>query len=123
MGGVPEAYAKAFADVQANTSADVPRKRWDQFINDAGLFLDQWGAAAEHLGWSVDELFGLHPIAPMARYDRMGLLWLLRGEQVIELTDKLALLSGGLTFYRRHEWPFSLRLTERPSFLDLITRH
>jgi hypothetical protein len=37
----------------------------------------------------------------MARYDCMGLLWMLRGEKVIELTDKLARVSDGLTFYRR----------------------
>jgi hypothetical protein len=37
----------------------------------------------------------------MARYDRMGMLWMLQGEQVIELTDKLARLSGGLAYYRK----------------------
>jgi hypothetical protein len=31
----------------------------------------------------------------------MGMLWMLRGEQVIELTDKMARLSGGLVCYRR----------------------
>jgi hypothetical protein len=41
----------------------------------------------------------------MARYDGMGLLWMLQDEQVIELTDRLARVSDGLTFYRRHEWP------------------
>jgi hypothetical protein len=38
----------------------------------------------------------------MARFDHMGLLWMLRGEQVIELTDMLARVSDGLSFYR---WP------------------
>jgi hypothetical protein len=49
--------------------------RWHQFISDAGTFLDQWSREAERLGWRAKELFGLHPVAPMARYDRMGLIW------------------------------------------------
>jgi hypothetical protein len=101
LGGVREVYAKAFAAIQANPPADVPCKRWDQFVNDAGLFLDRWVQAAERLGWTADELFGLHPTAPIARYDQMGLLWMLRGEQVIALTDNSARVSDGLTFYRR----------------------
>jgi hypothetical protein len=39
-----------------------------------------------------EELIGLHPTAPMARYDFMGMLWMLRGERVSQLTDKLARL-------------------------------
>jgi hypothetical protein len=33
-----------------------------------------WADGAEQLGWTLEELFGLHPDAPIARYDRMGLL-------------------------------------------------
>ena len=78
LGGVPIIYASEFARLQAHPPAEVPRDRWDQFINDAGLFFDRWGKQAEALGWRADELFGLDPIAPMARYDRMGLIWMLR---------------------------------------------
>jgi hypothetical protein len=46
-------------------------------------------------------LFGLHPDAPMARYDRMGLIWMLKGERVVEVTATGARLSGGLTFDRK----------------------
>ena len=35
------------------------------------------------LGWRPDELFGLHPDAPMGRYDRMGLIWMLKGKRVM----------------------------------------
>jgi hypothetical protein len=86
LGGVPIIYASEFARLQAHPPAEVPRERWDQFINDAGLFFDQWGKQAEALGWRADELFGLDPMAPMARYDRMGLIWMLRGERVVGLT-------------------------------------
>jgi hypothetical protein len=101
LGGVPIIYASEFARLQAHPPAEVPRDRWDQFINDAGLFLDRWGRQAEALGWRPDELFGLHPDAPMARYDRMGLIWMLRGEAVLDISETAAKLSGGLTFYRK----------------------
>ena len=80
---------------------DKPDHRWQQFVNDAGKFLDQSAREAERLGWRAGELFGLHPDAPMARYDRMGLLWILKDEQVVSLTATGARLSGGLTFHRK----------------------
>jgi hypothetical protein len=102
LGGIPTIYASEFARLQAQPPAEVPRARWHQFINDAGLFFDQWGKRAEALGWrSSDELFGLDPAAPMGRYDRMGLIWMLHGETVIEITATEAMLSGGLTYYRK----------------------
>jgi len=94
-------YASAFAQVQARPPGEIPRDRWHQFINDAGIFLDQWGCEAERLGWGAEELYGLHPDAPMARYDRMGLIWMLRGETVIDIIETAARLSDGLAFYRR----------------------
>jgi hypothetical protein len=101
LGGVPEIYASAFAQIQANAPPEVPLERWHQFINDAGIFLDQWGREAERQGWKAEELFGLHPDVPMARYDRMGLIWVLKGERVVALTTTGARLSSGLTFYRK----------------------
>ena len=101
LGGVPIIYASEFARLQAQPPAEVPRDRWHQFINDAGLFLDRRGRQAEALGWRSDELFGLDPDAPMARYDRMGLIWMLHGETVIDITATTARLSSGLTFYRK----------------------
>jgi hypothetical protein len=101
LGGVPIIYASEFARLQAHPPAEVPRDRWDQFINDAGLFFDRWGKQAEAFGWRADELFGLDPVAPMARYDRMGLIWMLRGEAVLDISETAAKLSGGLTFYRK----------------------
>jgi hypothetical protein len=39
--------------------------------------------------------------APMARYDRMGLIWMLKGERIVAITNLAERLSGGLSFYRR----------------------
>ena len=47
LGGVPVLYATEFARLQAQAPAEVPRDRWHQFINDAGLFVDHWGRQAE----------------------------------------------------------------------------
>jgi hypothetical protein len=101
LGGVPLLYAKAFAEIQAHPPADVSRERWHQFVNDAGHFLDLWGRDAERLGWTSADLFGLDPVKPMARYDSMGLLWMLKRERVIALTSTEARLSGGLAYRRR----------------------
>jgi hypothetical protein len=101
LGGVPEAYAKALAAIQAYPRADVPRHRWDMFVNDAGLFLDVWGLQAARLGWPPADLFGLNPNASMARYDNMGLFWMLKGQRVVALTLTEARLSDGLAYYRR----------------------
>jgi hypothetical protein len=52
----------------------VPGERWNRFINDAGVFLDELGGLAERLDWKDEDLFGLDRNALMARYDRMGLI-------------------------------------------------
>jgi hypothetical protein len=103
LGEVPQAYAAAFAQIQAHPPEDIPAGRWELVVNDAGLFLDRWGKQAERLGWTVEDLFGLHPRAPMLRYDHMGLLWTLRGERVVALTATEARLSGGLAYRRRND--------------------
>jgi hypothetical protein len=82
--------------------ASVPLERIRLFERDADTFLRAWGSKALELGWTGEELFGLDPVAPMARYDGMGLIWLLKGrEQVTELTATHAKLSGNHTFSRR----------------------
>ena len=81
--------------------AGVPEPRWRQAIRDAERFLREWGETAERLGWTADDLFGLHPTVPLSRVDRMGLIWLVKGERVAELTQTTARFDRGLAFYRR----------------------
>jgi hypothetical protein len=95
-------YPETLAGIIASGCPEnIPAERWHQFVDDAGLFLDLWGSEAERLGWTSADLFGLDPVKPMQRYDRQGVVWMLKGEAVIELTANAARLSGGLTFYRR----------------------
>jgi hypothetical protein len=55
-------------------------------LSDAENFLSRWGSAARSLGWTALDLFGVHPIAPAARFDVMGLLLLTQGGAVVALT-------------------------------------
>jgi hypothetical protein len=82
--------------------------RWRQAVADGNGFLAQWGEQALLLDWTVDDLFGLHPIAPLARYDAMGLVWLLLARPVVALSEKSAAIenvSGAISLYRRYNKP------------------
>lgn len=78
-----------------------------QAVVDARRFLTDFGPQTEALGWRADELFGLDDAAPLARYDRMGLVWMIDGNPVVAITDIAATIrmpAGNLLkFYRRPE--------------------
>lgn len=80
-------------------------------LADATIFLRDWGAQARALGWSAEDLFGIHPVAPLGRFDVMGLVWMLEGQRVVALTAEAATIKASigslLKFYRRdisHQW-------------------
>jgi hypothetical protein len=52
--------------------ADFGSAWWRDLIRDAERFLPVWGRQAADLGWSMFELFGVHRLAPAARYSCMG---------------------------------------------------
>jgi hypothetical protein len=87
-GQVPAIYAAAFAQLQVARSPGTPDWKWQQVINDAGLFLDEWGRRAEHLGWTPDELFA----PPTEGEHRGGLVWRLQGRRVAAVLIKGALV-------------------------------
>jgi hypothetical protein len=83
---------------------------------DAQRFLAGWGDKALALGWTADELFGLHepPARPhpsysrLSRYDATGLLWLLQGRRVVALSADTAAIeygNGNIVTYRKHRKP------------------
>ncbi len=79
--------------------------RWQQACLDATRLLDAYGAGAEllTLGWSVTDVFGLHPQAP-GSVDCFGLALLLDGGTVAELTGDGAVIlrpSGAQLTMRR----------------------
>jgi hypothetical protein len=84
---------------------------WQHAVADGRRFIVQWGEQAEALGWTAEDLFGLHdpPEQPgpsyrrLSRYDVIGLIWLLHGRPVVALTADRAVIGrvDGPTFYRR----------------------
>ncbi len=87
-GHVPAVYAAAFARLQVARPLAVPDRQWQQTINDAGVFLDEWGQRAEHLGWTPDDLFA----PPVEAHHRGGLVWRLEGRRVAAVLVKGALV-------------------------------
>jgi hypothetical protein len=84
-------WADGFARLDpARPPGDVPPRRWRQFVDDVGLFLDAWAARAAALGWSPHELFGCDRDRPFARIDQAGLVWLLNGGKLIALSESTA---------------------------------
>ncbi len=107
---------RIFEHLESRCPDLVPHDRWQQAVQDSRLFLAQWGAQAEALGWTARDLFGLaaipakpHPsYRRLSRYDETGLIWLLCGRQVLALTESTAVVesqTGMATVYRRHNKP------------------
>jgi len=80
MGGVPAAYADAWARLQIQKPMRVSDAEWRQAIDDAGRFLDQRGSLAVELGWTAGDLFDVPRIDGAC-----GLAWWLRGRTVTAL--------------------------------------
>ena len=103
--GVPRDWAEGFAQLCTMPRPSAyTQKRWEQILNDGGLFLDQWKTQVIALGWRPADVFGVCPDAPAWRYDRMGLVPLLEGRRVFAITSNAARIAcnGGeaLTFFR-----------------------
>jgi TubC N-terminal docking domain len=83
---------------------NYPEQAWQQLIVDAKRFLDGWAAQAAALGWPDWELFGCHRRAPWGRIQGMGLVLLLRGDEIAALTATEAAIrtrTGAHQTYRR----------------------
>jgi hypothetical protein len=109
-GGAPRQWAEALARLNpASPPSEVPGRRWVQFIDDCGRFLDNgWGSRADALGWRPFELFGCDRDRPFARIDRAGLLWLINGSKLVALTTETATIETSAG----HRQTFQRRLTE-----------
>jgi hypothetical protein len=86
-GGVHPSFVAGFVRLQMSQPEGKTEAEWHQAINDAGLFLDSFGAKAAAFGWSPDDVFSRH-----------GLVWALKGVIVTDITTTGATLSDGRTF-------------------------
>jgi hypothetical protein len=97
---------EAFQDFRDCDQNKALNQRYVQAVADAETFLGVWGRQAEAFGWSAADLFRIDPIAPLARYDAMGLIWMLQGRPVVALTTEgaaIRMITGNiLTYYRGH---------------------
>ena len=102
--GVPEEWAIGFASLlhwmPDTLFADgFTRDQWQQLIDDGGKFLDQWGRQAAALGWTAADVFGADPVAPNARVDAQGLVFLIQGRAVKAITAASLALRGDGTHF------------------------
>jgi hypothetical protein len=85
---------RAFAEFEARCPDFVEISRWQAAVEDGRGFLAAWGEQAEQLGWTAENLFGLTEVPEKpsprfdrtARYDRIGLVWLLQ-KLLVEIYD------------------------------------
>ncbi len=70
-------------------------RRWERGVLWAQCLAESAASSAADLGWRAEALFGLHPAAPSARYDAMGLAFLIRpGDRIVSLTSTEAIVRG-----------------------------
>ena len=105
-GGIPHAWAEGFAWLNpGRPPGDVPPRRWFQFVDDTGRFLESaFCAVAAAFGWTPYDLFGADRDRPFARIDQAGLLWHLNGDKLVALTENTATIetrTGARQTYRR----------------------
>jgi hypothetical protein len=100
------------AILERHCPAYIESDRWQQCISDGRRFVADWGNQATALGWTLDNLFGLHvpPEVPHPSYSRLsrrdctGLVWLLQGQQVTALSSSTAAIQtadGNVLKFRR----------------------
>jgi hypothetical protein len=84
---------------------DYSSARWATLRRDVNEFvIGPWSARAEALGWSELDLFGVHATRPTIRVDQAGLVVLLDGCKIVELSANVAILEtpgGSRQSYRR----------------------
>ena len=78
---------------------------WREMIEDADDFVRKWEDRALALGWTTLDIFGADCLKPFARIDHAGLVPILRGRKLVDLTPDFAKIWLGRDhfnrFYRR----------------------
>jgi hypothetical protein len=87
---LPAVYLDAWARLQCQRPLTVLEDVWRRAVNDAGLFLDEWGREAAEWRWTAGELFDV------LRDGRPGgLIWFIQGECLWGLGPEYAVLRSG----------------------------
>ena len=104
--GIPDPIARGLGTLfGAPIARGILDHHWWTVVNDTLAFVDHGQAAqAFALGWSAADLFGCDAQAPWHRLDRAGLMLLVQGREVSELTTAHAGLKhrdGSVLRFRR----------------------
>jgi hypothetical protein len=93
------------AILAADSARGVPPNRWPQIQCDTRHLVERrWLHATLDLGWTTADLFGCDQRAPWHRLDRSGLVLLMGGHEIIELTSDVATIrtrTGSVLRHRR----------------------
>lgn len=116
LSGAQRAWARGFARLDHSRPPEgFSQTQWEHVIDDGGRCLDHWAAEAIRLGWAAEDVFGVHPAAPGARLDIMGLVPMIRGGEVISIVADNASIrmpGGGILTYLRRPRPGAVVLWE-----------
>jgi hypothetical protein len=86
---------------------DFSPERWQSILDGALRLADGWVQQAYLLGWTPEDVIGMHLTHPMSRIDQRGLAWLLDdGSRVIAIdetgTDIETRQGARQRYYRRN---------------------
>jgi hypothetical protein len=89
---------------------DFTDSRWQRIRNDIDDFLGSpFAERAKGLGWTELDLFGVDNSRPYARIDQAGLVIMLDGYKIVELSAQTAILetAGGVrqSYHRKGDQP------------------
>ena len=106
VAGLPREISEGVhAILSAERAQGIPPQRWPRVQGDAARLVEGgWLERALALGWTAADLFGCDQRAPWHRLDRAGLLLLVGGHVIVELTGDNAALrtsTGSVLRYRR----------------------
>jgi TubC N-terminal docking domain len=106
VAGLPREIADGVhAILTADGARGIPPQRWPRVQRDAArLVEDGWLERALALGWPAADLFGCDRRAAWHRLDRAGLVLLISGHEIVELTPDVAALrtsTGSVLRFRR----------------------
>jgi hypothetical protein len=103
--GVPQQWVDGYTRLRAMpTPEGITERDWQAMIDGAGRLLGQWGGKLSATGWTAEDIFGIHRVAPIGRLDLAGLARFLIRFEVVDLTDEHAILMndrGARHAYRR----------------------
>ena len=97
MGSVPDRYLDFLAQFQSQCPGGVSEVRWRQVVDDAGRFLDAFGASLAAFEWTPGELF-----AAPSPDGRAGVVWWLAGREASAVGHDNVMCSGPV--YDRTTW-------------------